>query len=188
MLEYDPVGAPTKFTMLRYFQEGLKSSILAELEHQDLELESFDQMIKKAVDAEAKSALCSRSSTKEMDQYCPRGNQLANSTKSQDSTMKDPQSEEPKVRGTEALSGPQRSESSEKAWKEKEKEQWQKDRERQEGFTPATGVNTAQTGKPHQKKKKKHYSDKAPCDTSQIKCYNCQKMGHYATTCPKPKN
>ena len=37
--------------------------------------------------------------------------------------MKDPRSEEPKVRGTEALSGPQRSESSKKARKEKMKEQ-----------------------------------------------------------------
>ena len=71
LLEYDPVGAPTKPTMLRYFREGLKPSILAELEHQDLELESFDQMVKKAIDAEAKLALRPRSSTKEMDQHCP---------------------------------------------------------------------------------------------------------------------
>ena len=67
LLEYNPVGAPTKPTMLRYFREGLKPSVLAELEHRDLELESFDQMVKKAVDAEAKSALRPRSSTKEMD-------------------------------------------------------------------------------------------------------------------------
>ena len=107
--------------MLRYFREGLKPSILAELEHRDLELESFDQMVKKAVDAEAKSALRPRSSTKEMDQHCPRGNRPTNSTKSQDSTMKNPRSEEPKVRGIESL-GPQRSESSEKARKEKKKE------------------------------------------------------------------
>ena len=188
LLEYNPVGAPTKPTMLRYFREGLKPSILAELEHRDLELESFDQMIKKAIDDEAMSALRSRSSTKEIDQHCPRGNQPANFTKNQGNTMKDPWSEEPKVRGTEAPSGPQRSESSEKAWKEKKKEQQQRDQECQEGFTPATGVNTAQTGEPHQKKKKKHHSDKALLDTSQIKCYNCQKMGHYTTTCLELKN
>ena len=65
-------------------------------------------MVKKAVDAEAKSALQPRSSTKEMDQNCPRGSRPANSTvaKSQGSAMKDPQTEEPKVRGTESASGP----------------------------------------------------------------------------------
>ena len=82
LLEYDPVGAPTKPTMLRYFREGLKPSVLAELEYRDLELESFNQMVKKAVDAKAKSALQPRSSTKEIDQHCPQGNRPANSTKS----------------------------------------------------------------------------------------------------------
>ena len=188
LLEYNPVGAPTKPTMLRYFREGLKPSILAELEHRDLELESFNQMVKKAVDAETKSALRPRSSTEEMDQHCSRGNRPANSTKSQGSIMKDPRLEESKVRGIEAPSGPQHSESSKKAWKKKKKEQRQRDRERQKGSTPATRINTAQTGEPYQKKKKKHRSDKAPRDTSQVKCYNCQKMGHYATTCPEPKN
>ena len=42
LLEYDPVGAPTEPIMLRYFREGLKPSILAELKHRDLELESFN--------------------------------------------------------------------------------------------------------------------------------------------------
>ena len=174
--------------MLRYFWKSLKPFILAELEHRDLELESFDQMVKMAVNAEAKSALRPCSSTKEMDQHCLRGKRPTNSTKSQGSAMKDPRTEEPKVRGTKSSSRPQRSEFSEKARKEKKKEQQQRDQERQKGSTPATGVNTAQTGEPHQKKKKKHRSDKAPRDTSQVKCYNCQKMGHYATTCPEPKN
>ena len=42
LLEYDPIRAPTKPIMLRYFREGLKPSVLAELEHQNLELESFN--------------------------------------------------------------------------------------------------------------------------------------------------
>ena len=67
LLEYDQVGAPTKSIMFRYFREGLKPSVLAELEHQNLELKSSNQMVKKAVDAEAKSALRYRFSTKEMD-------------------------------------------------------------------------------------------------------------------------
>ena len=97
LLEYDPVGAPTEPTMLKFFWESLVISVLAELEHRDLELESFNQMVKKAVNVKAKSALRPRSSTKEMDQHCPQDNRPANSTKSQGSIMKDPRSEEPKV-------------------------------------------------------------------------------------------
>ena len=87
-------------------------------------------MVKKAVNAKAKSALQPRSSTKEMDQNCPRGNRPANSTiaKSQGSAMKDLWSEKLKVWGTESSSS-QRSESSKKARKEKKKEQRRKDRE-----------------------------------------------------------
>ena len=33
LLKYDPVGAPTKSTILKYFRKGLKPSILAELEY-----------------------------------------------------------------------------------------------------------------------------------------------------------
>ena len=66
LLEYDPVGAPIKPTILIYFRKGLKPLVLAKLEHRDLELESFNQMVKKAVDADAKLALRPRSSTKEM--------------------------------------------------------------------------------------------------------------------------
>ena len=194
MLEYDPVGAPTKPTMLRYFREGLKPSVLAELKYWDLELESFDQMVKKAVNSEVKSALRSRSNTKEMDQNCPWDSQSANSTiaKSQSSTMKDFWMEKPKIQGIESVSHPpQRSNNnkfSDKAWKDKKKERCQKDWERREGSTPVTGANSTHTGEPPQKKKNQGRSDRASHVTSQIKCYNCQKMGHYANRCPKPKN
>ena len=42
LLEYNSIGAPTKPSILRYFRKSLKPSVLAKLEHQDLELESFD--------------------------------------------------------------------------------------------------------------------------------------------------
>ena len=41
LLAYDPVGAPAEPTMLRYFREGLRPSILAELQNEDHELENF---------------------------------------------------------------------------------------------------------------------------------------------------
>ena len=142
-------------------------------------------MVKKAVDVKAKLALRPCSSTKESDQNCPQGNQPANSTvaKSQSSVMKDPRSEEPKVRRTES-SGSQWSKFSKKARKEKKKEQRRRDRERQKSSTPAVDGQA----EPHQKKKKKHCSDKAPWDKSQVKYFNCSKLGHYANACPEPKN
>ena len=71
LLEYNPVRALTKPTILRYFREGLKPSVLAKLEYRDLDLKSLDQIVKKAVDAEAKFTLRPRSSTEEIDQNCP---------------------------------------------------------------------------------------------------------------------
>ena len=67
LLKYDLVGASTKSTILRYFREDLKPSILAELEYRDLELKIFDQMVKKAINDEAKAALRPCSSTKKID-------------------------------------------------------------------------------------------------------------------------
>lgn len=41
--------------MLRYFQKSLRSSILAKLENEDLELEIFIQIMKKTVIAKTKA-------------------------------------------------------------------------------------------------------------------------------------
>ena len=147
-------------------------------------------MVKKFVNAKAKSALRPHSSTKKRDQNCLWGNRLANFTvlKGQGSTMKEPRVKKPNVWSTELLSSPQHFEFSEKSRKEKKKKQCQRNWIYQEGFTLATKVNITQSGKAHKKKKKEHCSNKAPHNTSQIKYYNYQKIGHYATTCPEPKN
>lgn len=147
-------------------------------------------MVKKFVNAKAKSALQPCFSTKKRDQNCPWGNRLANFTvlKGQGSAMKEPRVKEPKVWSTELLSNPWCFKFFKKSQKEKKKKQCQRDWIYQEGFTLATKVNIAQSGKAHQKKKKEHRSNKAPHNTSQIKYYHCQKIGHYATTCPELKN
>ena len=126
LLAYDPVGAPAEPTMLRYFREGLRPSILAELQNEDLELESFVQIVKKAVVAEAKANLRSRATTKDMDQHCPRGSRSAHTTaakaKTQGLLIKDSRVVETKYK-PQAIqtSAPQHSdnaETSEKARKE----------------------------------------------------------------------
>ena len=106
--------------------------------------------------------------------------------------MKDPWTEDPKVRGIKlASSPPQHSNNNElfdKARKEKKKKRRWRDQKRWKGSTPATGVNSAHTGELYQKKKNQGCSDRASHNTSQINCYNCRKMGHYAIKCLEPKN
>ena len=106
LLEYDLAGAPGELTMLRYFWEGLWPSIRVELEHRDLELESFEQLLKKVVEAEGKASLRPRTTTREMDQHCSRGSRPTIITVAKVSTpsssIKDPRVEEPKVRTQEA--------------------------------------------------------------------------------------
>ena len=100
LLEFDADKAPQEPTMIKYFQEGLKPSIRAEMEQHGRKLDSFEDTIQKAVDAEAKTALRPCSTTRETDQYCFQGTRPANLTaaKSQGSLMKDPRVEEPKAR------------------------------------------------------------------------------------------
>ena len=119
LLEFDADGAPGEPTMIRYFREGLKPSIQAEMEQRGRELDNFKDTIQKTVDAETKAALRPRSAARETDQHCPRGTRPA---KSQGSPMKDPRIEEPKAR-TQETTFPYHHESSEtsvpKAWRRK---------------------------------------------------------------------
>ena len=122
LLAYNPVKAQAESTMLRYFQEGLRLSILAELQNEDHELENFLQIVMKAVAAKAKANIRSRAITKDIDQHCLWGSQSANSTaaKNQGQSIKDPQEEKPKVRAPESTTPCfSNSESSAKAWREK---------------------------------------------------------------------
>ena len=57
LLEYDPAGVPEEPTILRYFRKGLRPFIQVKLDHQDLELESFEQLVKKVVEVKDKASL-----------------------------------------------------------------------------------------------------------------------------------
>ena len=57
LLEYDLIKVLAKLTILKYFWKGLKPSILAELQNEDFKLESFVQIVKKAVITKAKASL-----------------------------------------------------------------------------------------------------------------------------------
>ena len=195
LLAYDPVGAPAEPTMLRYFREGLRPSILAELQNEDHELENFLQIVKKAVAAEAKANLRSRATTKDMDQHCPRGSRSAHSTaakaSAQGQSTKNLREEEPKVRAPESsTSRSSNPEPSAKARREKKKDRRrrdQRDRRGQEGSTPASGVNASEPGEAKKNDdRNRNRSGGAARDLNRVRCYNCNKKGHYANNCTEP--
>ena len=63
--------------MIRYFREGLRPSVRAQLDARGRDLDSWEEAVEKAVNAEAKAMLQSSSSTREMDSRCPQGNRPA---------------------------------------------------------------------------------------------------------------
>ena len=62
--EFDSVAAPNEDTMIRYFREDLQPSIRAQLDVRDWELDSWDEVVDKTVDAEAKASLQALSGTR----------------------------------------------------------------------------------------------------------------------------
>ena len=177
--------------MLRYFQEGLRPFILAELQNEDLKLENFVQIVKKAVVAEAKANLQPRSTTCNMDQHCLQGSRSANTTaakasnqgNSQGQLIKDPRVEEAQARSPESLTASHRSNNSESSArarrdKKKDRRRYNQRQRQQKGSTPATGVNTAEPGKANKKKnndrnrdrnQNQNCSDKTACDVSKAR-------------------
>ena len=78
--EFDSAATPNDEIMIRYFWEGLRPSIRAQLDARGRELDSWEEAIEKAIDAEAKASLQPPSILREMDQRCPQGNRLAYTT------------------------------------------------------------------------------------------------------------
>ena len=170
--------------MLRYFREGLRPSIRVELEHRDLELESFEQLIKKVVEAEGKASLRPRTTTREMDQHCSRGSRPTNTTVAKASTpsssIKDPRVEKLKVWTQKATSSYHHKSietSNRKTRKERKKQRRLEHKRAQNDSSsaPTTKVNIPNVSSTTRK------------DLSYIICFNCDQKGHYATQCPEPK-
>ena len=181
LLEFDAEGAPEESDLIRFFREGLKPSIKAQMEQRGRELDSWEELVEKAIDAEAKASLQPQSILREMDQRCPHGNRPAHATvaKPQTSTRdpRDEPSEKPKTSGPKQpnSSRPENSEIADKKARREKKRQRRLDQARDRKgseSTPATGANT---------------SNGTSRDVSQITCFNCNKKGHYASTCRESK-
>ena len=176
--------------MICYFREGLKPSIKVEIEQQDWEVIDFEEMMQRAVNAEAKAGLRFSAMVRDSDIRCSRGHRPSNNTVSkvqtQETSAKGPEesrTKEAKPAEGKTLAPPrtiaaESLEQDKKDRKDKKRRFWER-RERSED-TPATGDNAIDASK-----KKKKNRDR---DTSGVMCYNYNKKGHFANTCTKPKN
>ena len=178
--EFDPDATPNEETMIRYFREGLRPSVRAQLDTRGRNHDSWEEAVKKAVNAEAKALLQSSSSIRNMDSRCPRGNRPARKEE-KDSGGKNKSTDSPSA---DTPSGKQSSSTQQTSSAKKDQDHQQGGSRRREGQqrqgrghdSPATGVNATAV-----KKEEK--------DLSQVECYNCHRKRHYATKCPqKAKN
>ena len=80
LLKFDAEWAPAESTMVRYFHKGLKPSVWAKMKQRGQELHSFEELVQKAVDAEAKAALRPCSYIRNTNQYCLQSSHPAHST------------------------------------------------------------------------------------------------------------
>ena len=74
LMEFDPAAAPTESTMVRYFEEGLKPSIKAEMNQDATHLDDYKELVAKAVRAKAKADLRPSSYMREANLQVLRGN------------------------------------------------------------------------------------------------------------------
>ena len=155
--EFDPATAPTKEVLICYSRDGLKPFIQAQMDERGRDLETWEEVIKKAIDAEAKAARQPQSLMKEMDNCCLWGYRPTKTDElAREPKIIDKNSSRPQESKAQAL---QRSEnadtSKDKAQKDRKKRERQDKRDRQhweqgeEDFPPATGVNITNTSGGH---------------------------------------
>ena len=177
--EFDPIAAPDEEVLIRYFRDGLRPSIQAQMDNRNRELDSWDEVLEKAIEAEAKASLQPASSVREMDSRCYRGRRPVkkDETSAPSKFSRDDNREKAKPADTQPSSSTAGSPPSNRGQQKNRGNRRGPRSGRRDGGTPATGVNATEVRKQDQRPEKRQ-------DLSQIKCYNCQKMGHYATKCP----
>lgn len=75
--EFDPIAAPNEEVLIRYFRDGLRPSIRAQLDERGRDLDSWDKVVEKAIDAEAQAIIQPPSGTWEIDSRCTCGQRPA---------------------------------------------------------------------------------------------------------------
>ena len=132
MIEFDPEYAPGEDTMIWYFWEGLRLPLRVKMKHRGREFNSFEELVEKAVNAEAKATLWPRSYTCKTDQYCLWGSQpLAAKASTQNQPIKDSRVEEPKSRPQKLKAPAPQHSNSIKIFEQARKEKKKKDKQYQ---------------------------------------------------------
>ncbi len=168
--EFDNTDAPNETTLIRYFWEGLRPSIRAQLDYRGRDLDVWKEVVEKADDVEAKANLQPLFYVRDLNDKCPKGHRPS-TKKDKENTYREPQDEASnkyKAKSTASASAHQPQILAPK-----------KDKCGRRGGHPATGINATEVAK----------KDKAPKYLSYIECYTCHQKCHYVTKCPdKPKN
>lgn len=75
--EFDPVTILNKEILIRYFWKGLRLFIRPQLDTRGQKLDSWEEVVEKTFNVEAKTLLQLLSDTREIDSRCACGNRLA---------------------------------------------------------------------------------------------------------------
>ena len=134
LIEFNPRCTFIKNVLCQYFYKGLRPSIRLWIDKKSQDLDGWNALIKRAIQAEAKAKI-QASASRDLNQQCYQGNGLVHTsmTKAQAKLVKDFWVEKPKVRAPE-LSTPRSSnpEPSAKARQEKKKDRRRRDQQQQQ--------------------------------------------------------
>ena len=92
-MEFDASGASKRSTLIWIFQDGFKPSIAAQIKQCGQEHDTWEELVKKAIEAEVKVRFLPSPFIQNIHQRCPQGNRFATWTNSQTSSAWDPQDE-----------------------------------------------------------------------------------------------
>ena len=156
-MEFDPAAAPTESTMVRYFEEGLKPSIKAEMDQDATHSDNYEELIAKAVRAKAKAGLRPSFYMRETDFQVLQESWSAHNTTHKVQTQ-EAMNHADDSKAFKAPISTQESEPSNKARKDKKKKYHRdkKDsRELKDSSTPVSGINKTEVGGSGQKRRTK---------------------------------